>query len=137
FVWIMCQGLQVINDDGKVGRVTGLIIDITERKELEEAGLISEERLEVLGTACPLGLFDLDFAHQQFWYSPAWCHLLGYPPDAAAGPETFHACLPPNDAANGLETWWLTRQPGHQSWLEPVTLQKRDGSPVTFRLGVH
>lgn len=135
YTWILCQGLQVIDDNCKVGRVTGLIIDISERKELEESGLISEERLNLLGAGGPLGLFDLDFVHRQFWYSPAWCQLLGLPPDSAAGPETFHACLPPADAVNGLETWWLTRQPGHASWLEPVTLQQRDGSKVTLLLG--
>jgi len=137
YVWILCQGLQVINDDGKVGRVTGLIVDISERKELEETGLISEERLDLLGGDGPLGLFDLDFTHQEFWYSPAWCELLGYEPESASGPDSFHACLPPAEAVNGLETWWLTRQPGRQNWLEPVTLQKRDGSKATFLLGVH
>ena len=42
YVWIHCLGLQIINDETKVERVLGLIIDITERKEIEEASLAND-----------------------------------------------------------------------------------------------
>lgn len=137
YIWILCQGVRIIDVEGNVERVVGLIIDITERKEIEEASLINDERLQLLTDGGPLGAFELDFTHQEFWYSPVWNQLLGYPLDdeTAAGPERFHVSLPPAEAAGGLENWWLARHPGHGCWIEPVKLQRRDGSPVTVLLG--
>ena len=45
------------------------------------------------------------------------------------------ATLPPEAAANGLENWWLARSPGRGSWLEPVKLQRKDGTTVALLLG--
>jgi PAS domain S-box-containing protein len=136
YIWILCQGLQITNDAGAIARVVGLIVDITERKEIEEAGLVSEARLQILSDGGPLGLFELDFARGQFWYAPAFGSLLGHDPAALpAGPELFHAAIPPAEVNAGLATWWLARQPGHASWIEPVTLQRRDGTPITLLLG--
>ncbi|MFI5357146.1 MAG: PAS domain-containing protein [Opitutales bacterium] len=137
YVWIQCLGVQTLQQADRVERVVGLIIDITERKEIEDASLANDERLQALSDGGPLGAFDLDFAHQQYWYSSAWGKLLGYGADEPLdGPERFLSALPPDAASSGLETWWLTRSPGRSSWIEPVKLQRKDGTPVTLLLGV-
>ncbi|MBE34256.1 MAG: hypothetical protein CMI16_01630 [Opitutaceae bacterium] len=136
YVWIHCLGLQIINDETKVERVLGLIIDITERKEIEEASLANDERMQTLTDGGPLGAFQLDFNSSDFWYSPAWCELLGYDPDTIPeGPHPFLACLTLEESGAGLEGWWLTRSPGQSSWSEVVKLQRGDGSPITLLLG--
>lgn len=136
YVWIHCLGLQIINDETKVERVLGLIIDISERKEIEEASLANDERMQILADGGPLGVFQLNFSTGDFWYSPAWCELLGYDPETIPeGPQPFRACLTREESGAGLEGWWLTRSPGKSSWCEIVKLQRRDGSPLTLLLG--
>ncbi|HXA80151.1 MAG TPA: PAS domain-containing protein, partial [Opitutaceae bacterium] len=81
YVWIQSCGVQVFGAGGVLERVSGLHLDITERKEQEEAALTSEERLQGLAHDGPLGAFDLDFAQKRFWLSPAWQQLLGYARD--------------------------------------------------------
>ncbi len=136
YVWVHCLGLQVVNEDHQLTRVIGLHIDITERKETEEASIAGDIRLQTLSDTGPLGAFELDFTAQAFWFSPAWKRLLGYAedelPDAAT---TFPTVLPRADLESGLEAWLLNRAPGQSAFLEPVQLQRKDGSPAPFLLG--
>ncbi len=136
WVWIQCIGVQVIAANGTLERVAGMHLDITERKELEEASVAADERLEQLGTVGPLGLFDLDFAHQRFWFSPGWFKLLGYR-DAELPEElsTFAAAVPPEDMPGGIETWLQLRAPGLSAFVEPEQLVGRDGRRITVLLG--
>jgi len=136
FVWIHCLGILIVNEEAKVDRVAGVIIDITDRKDIEEASLANDDRMQDLSDGGPLGAFELDFSNQRFWYSPAWSELLGFDPtDENQGSELFRAIIPPAEAGAGLEGWWLSRQPGHSSWSEVVTLQHKNGSPIYLLLG--
>ena len=136
YVWMHCLGLQVIGEDGRLRRVSGLQLDITERKETEEASIAGDTRLQQLSSDGPLGAFELDFAAQQFWYSPAWQRLLGYEDDTVAPTAAaFLAVLPPAETDAGLETWFLQRASGQNTLLESVRLQHKDGSLITVLLG--
>ena len=136
WVWIQCIGVQVVTASGTLERVAGMHLDITERKELEEASVASDERLEQLGTVGPLGVFDLDFAHQRFWFSPGWFKLLGYRADELPHAlSTFVAAVPPEDLPGGIETWLHMRAPGLTSFVEPERLVGKDGRRITVLLG--
>lgn len=138
YLWMHCLGLQVISEAGQLTRVVGLQVDITERKEAEEACIAGDNRLQMLCEDGPLAAFELDFANQQFWFSPAWKHLLGYGEDEVADQAAFFlAVLPPAEAAAGLENWLLQIAPGQTSLLEPVRLQHKDGTTVPLLLGAH
>jgi PAS domain S-box-containing protein len=138
WVWIECLGVQVHDADSQLERVVGLHLDITERKELEEAGLANEERLERLATSGQLGLFDLDFTNQVFWFSPAWKKILGYRDDERPHElATFTAALPPDEAAIGAETWLLLRAPGQANFIESGRFIGKDGRPVPVLFGAH
>jgi len=135
YVWLHCVGLQFIGDDGRLLRVVGLQVDITERKEIEEASIAGDTRLQFLSDEGPLGAFELDFDHQQFWYSAAWARLLGYAEgEVAATAATFLAVLPSAEAAAGLDAWLRARAPGRNAWVETVRLQRKDGTLVTLLL---
>jgi two-component system cell cycle sensor histidine kinase/response regulator CckA len=140
YVWLQCTGLQQVSAAGELERVTGFCLDVTERRELEEASLANDARLQDLGGATgPLGAFEFDFTHKTHWVSPAWCRLLGRDEDAAtADPvNAFGQSLPVHEAASGLEVWFLNRAPGHSTFTEAVTLRAADGRPVPVLLGVH
>jgi PAS domain S-box-containing protein len=137
WVWIQCAGVQIVDHSGQLERVVGLNLDITERKELEEASLVDEERLEVLGRNA-LGLFDLDFAGSRFWFSGAWKQLLGYADDELRDElGTLAAVLPSDDSTGGPETWLLLLAPGQNTFVVPVTLVGKEGRRVPVLFGAH
>ncbi len=136
YVWIHCLGLQIVGDDGQLARVIGLHIDITERKEAEEASIAGDVRLQQLGTNGPLGAFELDFSTNVFWFSSTWKRLLGYTDDELGDDaNTFPIALPRADLEAGATAWLLNRAPGHTSFIEPVRLQCKDGTITPFLLG--
>jgi len=103
-------------------------IDISERKEFEEAVLVSEERFEELTNHGPLGAFDLNFAAGRYWFSPAWKRLLGYEADDLTdGADTLTQVMHPDDAAGGLTDFFLSRHPGQTAYLDLCRLRHKDG----------
>ncbi|HXB01691.1 MAG TPA: ATP-binding protein [Opitutaceae bacterium] len=136
YLWIQSCGVQIFGAGGVLERVTGLHIDITERKEQEEIALASEDRLQGLASNGPLGVFDLDFAQNRYWLSPAWQQLLGYARDEITdAAETFRATLPAAEAVNGLAAFFVARHPGETTYLEPGLLRHKNGSFISVLLG--
>ncbi|MBM3855583.1 MAG: PAS domain S-box protein, partial [Verrucomicrobia bacterium] len=138
WVWIHCVGLQIVGAPGEVERVVGLHFDITERKELEDALIANDSRFQDLTAAGPLAAFELDFANERFWFSPAWEALLGYGEgELAPTVDSLAAALPPEEAAVGVTEWLLGRAPGQPAFVEMVQLRGRDGQPVPVAFGAH
>ncbi len=138
WVWIQCLGLQLPGASGELERIVGLHIDITERKELEEASVANDSRMVELSGAGPLGAFELDFIGKVFWFSPAWKRTLGWAADERAQElETFTAALPREVAPGGFEAWLLALAPGQAELLAPVELVDKAGRRVTVLLGAH
>ena len=138
WVWIQCLGVQLLSAAGELERVIGFHLDVTERKELEEASLANDARLQDLSGAGPLAAFELDFANQVFWFSPAWEKLLGFEEgQLAPATSSFAAALPPEEASAGVEAWLLARAPGQNAFLEPVKLRNQEGRSVPALLGLH
>jgi PAS domain S-box-containing protein len=137
WTWIQCVGVQVIDAAGELERVVGLHLDVSERKELEDALVANDARLQDLSGNGPLGAFELDFANDVFWFSPAFESLLGFAEgELTAAAASFAAALPPEEAAAGVEAWLLARSPGAPTFVERVKLRARDGKPVPVLLGV-
>jgi PAS domain S-box-containing protein len=138
WTWIQCLGVQVLGGAGELERVVGLHLDITERKQLEEESLANDARLQDLSGGGPLAAFELDFAGEVFWFSPAWEKLLGYAEgELAPAAASFAAALPAEEASAGVEAWLLARSPGDHDFVEAVKLRAKDGRPVPVLLGLH
>jgi two-component system cell cycle sensor histidine kinase/response regulator CckA len=137
YVWIQSVGLQVFGPDGDLERVAGMHLDITERKEFEEASLESEERLRELTEHGHLGAFDLNFVSGRHWFSPAWKHLLGYTgADLPDGPRSLANVLHPDDAPAGVKEFFLSRHRGESAYLDLCRLRHKDGRYLWVMGGV-
>ncbi len=66
------------NSKGKGTYIICIGIDITDRKEIEEALRKSEERYELAVLSANDGLWDWDLNDNKIYYSPRWKELLGY-----------------------------------------------------------
>jgi PAS domain S-box-containing protein len=138
YLWIQSCGVQIFGAGGALERVTGLHLDITERKEQEEITLASEDRLQGLAGSGSLGAFDLDFAQKRFWLSPAWQQLLGYAKDEITdAAETFRNALPAPEVVNGLEAFFVARHPGETAYLEPGRLRHKNGGFISVMHGAY
>ena len=138
WLWVQCVGVQLLSDTGKVERVIGLHLDVSERKEIEEASLANDERMEQLSGTGLLGAFDLNFATKTFWFSPGWKTLLGYRENELSNDlATFSSTLPPDEQAGGVENWIQLRAPGQTTVVGPELLVGKDGRRVPVLLGLH
>ena len=128
YVWLQGLGMQVFGPAGEIERVAGVNLDITERKEFEETSVESEERLRELSEEGPLGAFDLNFAANRHWISPAWKRLLGYAAnDVIDGPEALASFMHPEDLPDGLEEYFLSKHSGLPAYLDLCRLRHKDG----------
>lgn len=136
WVWLLCVGVRVFGKDSQLERVSGLHLDITDRKELEEAGILSEERLQALCDTGPLGAFDFDFHLGLAWLSPALKRRLGYEarelPDTA---ETFLHLLAEEVEGIDLPYWFASQGSGTVEELScPISLRHKDGTVLSLHL---
>ena len=136
--WRWVQGISVRQTmaDGTLERIVGLHVDLTERKELEESLLASEERLGAIAGAEDVALFDLEAGSGSVWVSRGWHRLLGR--DEGPGPLAAGAFA--GDLPSGVEdegaAAWLDALPGNApGFLVPVELRAAGGAPVPVWLG--
>jgi PAS domain S-box-containing protein len=117
YLWINCTGVRAFGPEGALQRVCGVLLDITERKELEEISILNDERLQRLSTQGGLASFDLDFTNRQHWFSAAWHRLLGTrsarDDSALPEPTPLINALPPELSSQGMENF-LSGAPGEE-----------------------
>jgi PAS domain S-box-containing protein len=105
--WIHERGVMISDD--KVGRVTGISTDITERKQAEAALRISESRFALAAAGSNDGIFDWDIPNDRMYLSERAQRLYGLEP----GPEVRRRedwvqmlRQHPDDAARRTATLW-------------------------------
>ncbi len=137
FVWVQAVGAQLFAPNGSLQRVMGAQLDVTDRKELEEASLRAEERLNALSDRGRVALFELDFTGGASWLSSAFKATLGFSdaelPDE---PESFLRALPPEDSAGGLAAFFTSKQPGQPVYFDAIRLRHRNGEDLWAYAGV-
>lgn len=101
--WIANYGKIVARDAaGTPVRIIGMHKDITERKRVDEALRLSQERLQLALEASGDGLWDWNIVTGEVYYSPQYMTMLGYEADE----------LPQN-----LATWEYLTHPDDRSWV--------------------
>jgi PAS domain S-box-containing protein len=135
YVWIHSAGIQFFTPDRILGRVIGVNTDITERKETEELGFASEDRLERLAESGPVAVFDLDFTTSAHWVSAALQRLAG---DNDAPPADLLLKILPDDAAQqGLAAFLCATSPAEPYFTLSLTLRTACGRETPALLGAH
>jgi signal transduction histidine kinase/CheY-like chemotaxis protein len=138
WLWVQATGVIFIGADNRPERVVGLLMDVSERKAVEESTLLNDGRLQLVGGSGLLGLFDLDFERATHWFSPGWRALLGYAENEGAHDlEMFARALPADEQSAGVETWIRLRSPHQAVCISSETLVDRNGEPVPVLLGMH
>jgi len=77
-IWLKVLG-NLIPYKGKPA-ISGTLIDFTDRKQIEDALFIGEERLRVTLEATEIGIWDWDVENDIWFASPIYYTMLGYEP---------------------------------------------------------
>ena len=103
--WINAVGEGVYDEQGQAMRMSGICLDITERKRAEETLRESEARLLVAVDAGNIGLWDWDLQTNQVWYSPEWKRQIGYEDhEIANAVAEWESRIHPDDLDRSLRT---------------------------------
>ncbi len=81
--WIQGFGRFYYDGDGRAIRMTGLAIDITDRKQVELDLKESQERMTLALDAARMGTYDWDLVKNKATWNKYHAILLDYPPDLA------------------------------------------------------
>jgi PAS domain S-box-containing protein len=92
----------------KIGTETtwlaGYTVDITERKQMEEALRASEEAFQTLAENASVGIFRTTASGLTTYVNPAWCELTGVKSSEAIG-EGWIQLVHPDDREHIVESW--------------------------------
>jgi PAS domain S-box-containing protein len=131
--WVHLAGVRQFDEDGDLRSVTGIMLDVEERRESEEQALRNEERFLRLTGRAGAGFFELDFATRTGWFSPAFRHALGWPPgEETVTLERFGQALAAPGLDDGLEAFVAACAPTPGAALARLDLRHRDGRTLAF-----
>src|ERR1700731_3300038 len=79
--WLLIDAIPVIGPDGRALQVVASFLDITDRKQVEEALRESEERFRAVFNRAAVGIARIDLAGRIIEANPALQRMLGYSAD--------------------------------------------------------
>jgi PAS domain S-box-containing protein len=82
--WIANRSHVSLNAKGEVDRLTGVALDVTDRRQAAEAMRQSEERLRLAAEVTGFGTYDFDPATSETTWSPELRAILGVGPEVTA-----------------------------------------------------
>jgi PAS domain S-box-containing protein len=100
-IWLLDQGDVLVDEHGEPERMTGACVDITQRKEMEDALRESEERFRLFVNGVQdYALFQMDEAGRILSWNTGAERVLGYSADEIVG-QTAAVLFVPEDVAAG------------------------------------
>lgn len=120
-VWLEKTAHAFFDKDGRLVRMIGMVADITERKQAEEALRVSEERLRLAQQAARIGSFERDVRTGRVTWAEGLESLYGLPPGSVLGKTTafFNDLIHPADrerTAHLIQQALKTGQPTEGEW---------------------
>ncbi len=124
---VISESVLLVGDDGRKRRLV-FVMDITERRKLEQALQTSEERLQLVMRGTEDGYFDADLVSGKRSYSSRWWQMLGYAPDAwPLDGNHWQRLTHPDDLPRVLATIDAALCGSADRFEVPIRMRHRDG----------
>lgn len=127
--FLHCRGEVMRDEAGYPAAVSGICLDITDRKRMEEALRSGEERWQLALQASLNGIRDWNMRTSEVFYSPRWKALLGYADhDLTDSLDEWRSRIHPDDLERVLQR--LDAYVGRHcpEFSEEYRIQRKDGS---------
>ncbi len=125
--WVWERGRAVFSPEGRPLALEGFISDISERKAVEEALTLSEERYRLAVQATQEMMYDWDLAADEVIWNPNVRKVLGYSPEEIGSSfGAWAALIHPDDAARVAEERAAALAAG-EVFSSEYRLRKRNG----------
>lgn len=129
---LSCGGYPIFGQDGSYRGAVQTILDVTERKETEEALRRSEERHRLVARATGEAIWDNDLLTGKQEWAGATEALFGYPPHEGSKGEWWEERIHPEDrerVLSSLDT--VLDSGGGEAWTEEYRFRRADGTYAT------
>lgn len=107
--WVWANAVPVSDESGNVTNFLGNVLDITQRKQIEDALRESEQRFRLLSNSSPVGIFVSDEVGQLVYTNPRLQAIYGYDANELSG-IGFARVFYPEDYATALANWLRVSQ---------------------------
>ncbi|OKH43814.1 hypothetical protein NIES2101_29535 [Calothrix sp. HK-06] len=107
--WIAAKGQAYFDVAGNPLRFVGTVMNITDRKQAEEARRESENRFRILASHAPVGIFMTDLEGNCLYVNERWCKMAGMSTEEAQGTGWVSA-LHPDDRERIADFWYRATQ---------------------------
>lgn len=109
--WMAGRGRYEYDSNGRCTRMIGIMTDITERKQSEQALQETEARLRLAIESAAIGTWDLNLVTGHHRWDRRCKVMFGLPPDADVSHEDFLALLHPDDRTRVITTFKRVTNP--------------------------
>ncbi|BAU13514.1 multi-sensor signal transduction histidine kinase [Leptolyngbya sp. NIES-3755] len=130
--WIAGKGKAFYNEAGQAVRMTGTIMDIDERKQMEIVLQRSQQRYQTLTEASPVGIFHTDAIGNCLYVNDRWSEIAGVSISDAIG-EGWVSALYASDRQRIFEEWYRSAQE-NRPFQQNYRFQSPDGK-ITWVYG--
>jgi PAS domain S-box-containing protein len=134
--WIHCwqRAIALRDDDGRLRRVVGSVVDISARKAAEEALAAREALLSAIGASSPDLIFAKDATGRLLYANPATLAVFGRPSEDALGRRDAELFEDPDQAARVAENDRLVMARGEPATVEETIADaSAGGGPRIYR----
>jgi PAS domain S-box-containing protein len=126
-VWVQGTG-QVIFEDGRPSRFIGTVLDVTRRREREQALRRSEEVFRAIGESAPIGIFLAAADGSALYANPFLGQLVQAAPEEFLG-TGWAGFVHPDDRARAFKGWQAATAKG-AGYEDAFRWVRRDGRTV-------